>query len=161
MVLQELHVHVAIRQQAHVVQQFARRDSPGAFLLHPGRAGAADAQLQVCSGHKSTGASPRPHHPLRQTQLTYQIALVDGEFHADCSYTSTAISRCIVTTAFPGPVQTVEDYLNYTKLNYFPPYLRDHCEPRKTLPAEACHTIYTVFPMRQKTATVQNRVNSL
>src|ERR1019366_10566285 len=167
MVLQELHVHVAIRQQAHVVQQLARRDRPRAFLLHPRRAGAADAQFQVRGGQRQPVVRRFQkhvrenwyggfllHYALRQTQLTYQIALVDGEFHAHCSSTFLAISRCIVTTAFKGAVQPVREYLNYTKLNYFPPCLRENREPRKTSKNRSCHPICTVLLMPHKMAIV-------
>src|ERR1019366_6509993 len=158
----------------HVVQQLARRDGARAFLSHARRAGAADAQFQVRGGQrqpvvghfqkhvrKNRYGGFLLHHALRQTQLTYQIALVDGEFHAHCSYTLLAISTCIVTTAFIGPVQPLEDFLNYTKLSYFPPCLRNHREPGKTLSAGTGHTLGPVFPMPPERASVENSITSL
>jgi hypothetical protein len=44
------------------------------------------------------------------------------------SYSLQATDEGYKRTVFIGPVQTVEDYLNYTKLNYFsPPELEEQC----------------------------------
>src|SRR5437899_254421 len=68
--------------------------SAGAFFLDARRARTADAQFQVGSGQRNAivrGLQEHIrqdwngglffHHTLRETQLTYQIALADGEFH--------------------------------------------------------------------------------
>ena len=87
-------LHVAFRQQPHVIQQLARRNGARAFLLHARRAGTADPQFQIRSGqsHAVAGGLQEHvgqdrnggllfHHALRQTQFSYQIGLADSEFH--------------------------------------------------------------------------------
>ena len=49
----ELHLHVRIGQQAHVIEQLARRNRAGAFLFDARRARAADAQFQIRGGQQT------------------------------------------------------------------------------------------------------------
>src|SRR5580700_10257839 len=94
MIILDLHLHVGIRQQAHVIEQTPCRNCSTAGLLDARGAGDADAELQVCSREDDFIAISLDQNvrqnwnrclllndALREVQFANQICPTDGKFH--------------------------------------------------------------------------------
>src|SRR5262249_34590041 len=132
MVLLNLDLNVAVREQTHIVQKLPGRNRPSAGLLHPRRTCAADPQLEIGSRQhyafavglyqdvRQDGNRRLPlDHPLRQVQFPNQLCSADREFHGRyprvSDFSESLLSKQMNKNRICRAVEILNFFLNYSK----------------------------------------------